>query len=191
MCDATTAVMAFGAVVSAYGQYQQGRSAQEAANYNAAVSRNNQKVSMWQAEDARQRGAEEARRQRIKTRGLIGQQKSALASNGIALDVGSPLELLIETAENGELDALTIEANAEREAYGHEVRANNYMAQAGLQDMQGEQAAQAGMFGAGSTILTTGGNIYSQHFAPENMSLDPFSTKSSSVPIPKSKPARF
>jgi hypothetical protein len=57
----------------------------------------------------------------------------------------------------GELDALTIRSNAEREAYGHEVGKSNYKAQSKLDRMRGNTQAIG-------TIMSTGGKVAGQWY---------------------------
>ena len=56
-----------------------------------------------------------------------------MAANGVDLSSGSPLDILGDTAMYGELDALTIRSNAEREAYGYRVqsRRRRHLVQSG------------------------------------------------------------
>ncbi len=147
--------------VSAYGAIQQGQAAQNQADYQAAVDRNNQQVAEWQAADALDRGAEAERQHRTRVQQVLGSQRAAMASNGLDLSSGSPLDILSDTAMFGELDALTIRSNAEREAYGHRVRSQDFAASAQLAQMRGSSAATAGMVGAGSTLLTGTGKVAS------------------------------
>ena len=114
------------------GQGQQAKAQQASYNYQAAVARNNQIIAERQAADARARGAEAERQQRIKTQQLIGRQRAVLAGNGVVVDQGSALDITTDTAGIGEQDALTVRANAEREALGFEAQGMNFGAQAGL-----------------------------------------------------------
>lgn len=47
---------------------------------------------------------------------IIGSQVSAAAGSGVQIDTGSVLDVIMETAYNIELDALTIESDAKRSA---------------------------------------------------------------------------
>ena len=60
---------------------------------------------------------------------------------------GSPLELMSETAAEGELDALMIERTGA-------VSAQRYGEEATLSRMKGSSAKRAGYWGAGTTLLT-------------------------------------
>jgi hypothetical protein len=158
MCEPATlalAATAVSGVVAAGGAVMQGQAQAKQAKYQSAVERNNATIAGWQATDAQQRGQIEEQRQRLATARLRGAQRAGMAANGIEIDSGSPLDVLMDTAQLGELDALTIRSNAEREAYGFRSQSGNLMAQAGLTQMAGRSAQTAGYIGAGSTLLST------------------------------------
>ncbi len=127
---------------SAYGamtQYGAGQAAGEVGAFNA-------RVADAQADDAIARGKRDEDRHRRDVGRFIGSQRAALAAAGVDVDVGSALDLQLDTAEQGELDALTIRNNAAREAWGYKVQA--YNARAG-----GEIARDTGRNEAIGTIL--------------------------------------
>lgn len=155
----SAAASVIGTGVSAYGQVQAGQAAKAAGDYNAAVARNNQIVAEQQAADAQRRGEVAETEQRRKVRMLAGTQRAALAASGVQLDQGTALDILGDTAAMGELDALTIRNNAEREAYGYRVQGVNFGAEAGLQTMRGQSAMTSGLIGAGGTVLSGAGNV--------------------------------
>ena len=103
-------------------QMDQAKAASDAARFQAAVARNNKIVADRAAADARRRGEIAADRQRQATGALIGKQRAALAGGGVLVDQDSALETIVDTQGLGELDALTIRSNAEREALGFEAR---------------------------------------------------------------------
>jgi hypothetical protein len=125
-----------GAGVSIIGQGQQAAAQRASLEYQAAVSRNNQILAERQAADATERGRIAERNQRVKAQQLAGRQRAVLAGNGVVVDEGSALDITSDTAAMGEQDALTIRANAEREALGFRTQGMNFGAQAGLQSMQ-------------------------------------------------------
>lgn len=155
----SAAASVIGTGVSAVGQVQAGKAAQAAGDYNAAVARNNQIVAEQQAADAQRRGEVAETEQRRKVRMLAGSQRAALGASGVQLDAGTPLDLLGDTAAMGELDALTIRNNAEREAYGYRVQGVNFGAEAGLQTMRGNNAMSGALMSAGGTVLSGAGNV--------------------------------
>lgn len=138
---AGTAVSVIGAMQSANAQAQQ-------ANYQAAVAHNNAIIAQRNAIDARNRGAADEERQRMKTAALIGRQTAAMAANGLDLSQGSPLDVLGDTAAAGELDALTIRNTYEREAISDIAQMNNFNAEEELQHMKADSAQSAGAISA-------------------------------------------
>jgi hypothetical protein len=158
---AASAIMTLaGTGMSAMGQMQQGQAAKAQGDYQAAVARNNSILAERQAADAEARGAEAERQQRIKTQLVLGKQTSALAASGVQLDEGSSgLDILGDTAQYGELDALTVRTNAAREAWSYRAQGGNYEAQARLNELQGSSGQMAGMVGAGASLLTGAGSV--------------------------------
>ncbi|MEK9754489.1 MAG: hypothetical protein VW338_14945 [Rhodospirillaceae bacterium] len=156
---ASIAASAVSTVVGAVGSIQQGRAAQAQANYQAQVARNNKIVADRQAADALERGKVSELNYRREVSRLAGRQKAVLAGNGVVVDQGSALDILGDTAELGELDALTIRSNAEREAYGYRVQGNNFEADARLAQARGSAAASAGTFGAITGLLSGAGSV--------------------------------
>ena len=144
MCDPATALagasLAAGAL-SAVNQYQSGRQA-------AAVASANAESAEAQAQDSINRGNAAADETRRRNRQALGTQIATAAANGGDISTGSAADIFGDTAQFGELDALTTVNNAQREAYGYEVQASNYKAQASA-------AKQQGNVGAFSTLLTT------------------------------------
>lgn len=145
--------------VGVYGQVQAGQAQAGQARYQAQVAENNRIIAEQQARDAEMRGqmAEDARRDQ--TRALIGRQRTALAANGVMVDDGSALDITSDTAAQGEVDALTLRANAAREAYGYRAQGSNFLADAGLQRARADAAIPASMVWAGATLLSGAGTV--------------------------------
>ena len=139
------ALTAGAGILSAAGTFMQARAASQAA-------KNNAKMQEWMRDDAIQRGQNEEARHRMRVAQMTGQQRAAMAAGGRDITSGSAMAVLEDTALMGELDALTIDENARREAYGHSVAASNYRNDA-------RQSMMAGAIGAGSSLLATGGRV--------------------------------
>ncbi|MFQ6256121.1 hypothetical protein ACLMPK_01230 [Yersinia enterocolitica] len=149
MCEPTTAVLALSAAVaamSAYSQYQTGKANQSVANANAEAQEN-------AAKDTLNAGNTQAQQQRDQARALAGKQAAALAASGADLTTGSALDVFGDTAEGGELDALTTVNNAQRQAAGL-----NF--QAGVSRTQGAIQKQSGNMGAFTTLLNAPMSAY-------------------------------
>jgi hypothetical protein len=152
MCEPTTIALVAGFAgsgVAAYSSYESGQAQKALANTNA-------RLADEQAADSTRRGQIEEDRRRALTRQQLGAQRVALGANNVVSSTGTPLGLLAETAEYGELDALTIRNNAAREAFGYKVEAGNSRT-------RGRIASREGTLGAFSTILGGGAQAYGSY----------------------------
>ncbi len=116
---------------------------------------NNNAVSeKYAADDAMARGAVEEQKQRDRARKVMGEQRAALAANGMDATTGSGSQILTDSAGFGEFDAIVARNNAMKQAYGFDTQADNLRA-------QGAAARKAGTNQAVGTALTAGSSIYS------------------------------
>lgn len=164
MCDATMAIMAIGAAISAGSAIQQADHAEDVARVNADRDR-------YAAEDALVRGriAEDQHRQKV--RQMIGRQKAGLAANGIDATTGTGGQILADTAAAGEYDALVVRNNAMREAFGLNTRASDTT-------MQGSWQKAAGYNNATSTLITAGSKAYAGYTKMPTTTSNEFGTGS-------------
>lgn len=114
-----------------------------------AIGKQQEQTAQIQADDATKRGKIEADAIRRRTLAQLGQQRSALAASGVEIDEGSASDLLADTALIGELDALTTEANAEREAFG-------FRRQGDIARFRGDTASSNTLISAGGSLLSGG-----------------------------------
>lgn len=117
----------------------------DAADYQAQVARNQAQLTKWNAEIAEQEKREE-------TRQIIGKQRAEFAARGLNPNFGTAANVQAQTAEIGELDALTIRVNAKNEA-------------AGLRS-QADAAKALGSSQAWGTALTTAGQVAGKWATP-------------------------
>jgi hypothetical protein len=134
--------------VLAQGQYQN-----RIAQYNANLAE-------LDAQNATRRGAQAAQRSAVDTNQRRGASRAAFAAQGIDVNSGSAADTQSDLAEIGALDALTIQNNAAREAFG-------YRSQGAQEALQGKFALQAARNTASSlttqsysTLLTGVGQGY-------------------------------
>lgn len=153
--------------VSAYNQYQSGK-------YTAAVAEQNADVATAQAQDSINRGNAQADEVRRRNRQAAGTQTATMGATGADLSTGNALDIFGDTAQFGTLDSLTTVNNAQREAYGYQVQAANYEAQA-------DSAKKQGSMGAFTTLLTAPLNAYGAYNIAGG-SWNPF-TQSKAAPI--------
>lgn len=166
MCELGTILAIAGTALGAIGQIQQGNAAAEAGRYNAKVAEMNAVMSERRAKDAVERGAREEQRKRTEVAALKGKQVAAMAANGVDLGFGSPLDLIVDTAALGELDALTIRKNSANEAYDHRVQAVNGRSDATLSRMNADAAQTGGYLNAAGTLLGGAATAYTNYKRP-------------------------
>ena len=133
-----------GAGLSAYSQIEQSKAQEKMSQYNAAVARQD-------AEAAREAAAYEELRHKDETGRLRGRMLALYGKSGVTME-GSPLEVMAESAAQAELDTLAIRRAGATAASRHE-------AQAQLDVIRGRSARRAGYYGAGTTLLSSAGQI--------------------------------
>jgi hypothetical protein len=161
MCDLTMALTLGSTLIGAAGSMQQAQASAASQKYNAQVQDMNATLSERQAKDALERGADEEQRKRQQVQAVLGQQKAAMAANGVDLSYGSPLDTLVDTSIMGELDALTIRTNTARESYDYRVQAVNQRAGATMNRMGAKAALTGGYLDAMGTVLGGAAKTYS------------------------------
>lgn len=156
--------------VSAVGAVQQSNAQSAQAKYYAGVARNNEILAKRAADDARERGRIDELNQRIKTSQLVGRQRASLAANGVDVGTGSAIDLIEDTFKIGETDALTIRANAERDASAYLAQASGFRGEAGLYDASRRNIRGALPFELASTALSTTGTVAGQWYNWQQLS---------------------
>jgi hypothetical protein len=162
MCDIATASLVVGLVgtgMGAIGQYQQGQAAKAQSEYQAKVAQNNQIIAERNAVMAEERGKVSELQKRRETQQLIGRQRAGIAASGLQVDVGSAANIVEDTAMLGEYDVENIRYQTAMDAYNYRVSGAQYGQQAALSLAQGQSAYQAGIVGAGSTLLQGGASF--------------------------------
>jgi DNA-binding MarR family transcriptional regulator len=159
MCSfqaASLALTAVGTVTRFVGQRRQAEAREQRAEFQAAQARNNRVIAERKAEDAIERGENREDKRRRRLAQQLGAQRTQLAAAGADVGSGTSLDILSDTAATGELDALRIRDNAQREAQGFRTQGANFEGQARLQDQRAD-AAVGPLTGAG-TLLTGAAN---------------------------------
>jgi len=121
------AMMIGGTVMTAYGQYQAAQTQKKWADYNATVSRYESQIR-----------EEKMKKQKLQ---ILSSQRAAYAGAGVQLK-GTPLEVMDQTARD-------IERDISLARYGSEIEAERYR-------IKGKEARRAGMWKAGTSLLTGG-----------------------------------
>lgn len=87
-------------------------------------------------------------------RKLLGRQAVNAAASGVTLNSGSVIDSRLSSIDAMERDIDVNEMNAQRERWGYDVQAVNYMNQASAARAAGSNAMTAGMIGAGTSLLS-------------------------------------
>ncbi len=133
--------MLAGTAVSTVSTIKQGEAAAHASEQEAALRDQ-------AARDITSQSEEEARRQAILNKKQLGSMKAGYGASGVSLD-GSALDILEESAAQGELDLIAIRTDGERRARMARGEADISRGRAGSQ-RQGAYMSGAGNFLSGA-----------------------------------------
>lgn len=114
-----------------------------------------------EAADVRARAGADVLKVRGAARRLAGDQRAAMAAQGIDLDSGSAADVVENDQRLAEIDVVTIRNNARKEAWGIEVQAQDARYQGALTRYQGDLARVAGRNQAASIRSQATGTLLS------------------------------
>ncbi len=141
-----------GTGIAAYGQYQQGKTAQAQAKAQAAWNLYNSKVAQRQADIERQATTEDIRQQRKRAAILLSRQRALIGKSGLQME-GSPLLVAEDTAAELAKDRVNIQLRGGRRAMGFEQQSILDVSKASAAKQRAAGFGKAAVTGAGSTIL--------------------------------------
>ena len=152
-------LMGAGVASSTIGSYKSAQAQKASLAYEAAVAKNNAQVAQYQADLALQDGAIAEQNQELKAAATYGDQRAALAANGVDLGSGSANEILATTKFMGKRDALTIRDNAARTAWAYKNQSKSYLDESAA-DMAASSAINPST-AAFTSLLTSAGRVAS------------------------------
>lgn len=162
----TTALLIASAATSAVGtgkavqaSRRAGKAAQTAANAEADLMDYNAAVAEISAEQAVEQGKVEADRYREQIEGVVGAQRAGYAGQGVDVSSGSALAVQADTAAMAEMDALQLQSNAARQAWGFKVEAYDNKKRALYARQEGVQLAAAGRAQANAQLISGVGGM--------------------------------
>ncbi len=145
MFDPISATMAVGAAVGIGSNLWQGQQQAEELEYNAKLSEREARLS-------KEKAGYEADKHREAVKKILSTQRALYGASG--MDISGSAQLVMEdTAKEGEMDARAI-------LYGGDIDAARKRSEANLYRMRKRATTTASYFGAGSSLLTGGANIY-------------------------------
>jgi len=150
--------------VAAYSSYQQQKSANAAAQYNADIQNRNAQVANMEADRIDQQGDIAAKQKRLEVAQMEGTQRATGAASGMLVDSGSFGNIQSDTAGYGELDALQTKTNYSLQSWAKRNQSANYTAQASLDDFSSHTSP---MLGAGASLLSGASRMASQTYTAE------------------------
>ena len=154
---ASVAASLAGAGISAYGNYQQGKSAQ-------AMTKHNAKIATTAASNEAATAQQNAIRQREASRRQLSNIRARMAGSGVQQSTGSSLDVLGESASELELQAMDLfrSSDAKQRQYGNE---------AAMTTWNGDQTAQAGKIGAIGSLISGAGSFASNYSSSKSSGL--------------------
>ena len=154
MCEpATLATLATigSTAMTAYSSIQQGKAAADQGIYNSAVQSNN-------AIKAENKGVEAENNKRVETALLRKQQEAQFGAGNVQLGSGSAADILAQTDNYGEVEALNIRKTAKEEAEQYRIDSVN-------ERLKGKNARNASNVNAFGTMLGGVGRVASKNYA--------------------------
>lgn len=173
---AAAAVALIGSAMSAYSRYQQGQAQQRQADFqskmaqrNAQIAEQNAQMAEQEGREAKRIGYENAVRKRQEAARIIGSQRAAFGASGAQADQGAALDLALDTAEKGELDAFQLRQQGLDTDYNKRIEAWNFREQGAGQQLQGQlfgmqSQSYTPWLSAGGTLLQGAGQAGSNYF---------------------------
>lgn len=152
-------LMLIGAAVQAVGAIQAGKAQKAEANARAQANQYNAKVKEMNAQVARTQANAREEQQRRKGRQVLGAQRAGIAQAGIGFS-GSALDIMEQSADMAELDALNIRYEGELQSTGLLADAEAERYEADVNRMAGRNAMKAAYIGAGSALIGGASNYY-------------------------------
>lgn len=135
------------AAIAIGGSLLQAQGQKQSAAFESDMMQQNAGFKRQTAQEILNAGDTSADWQRVRTGQAVGTQRSVQAANGIDVNSGSAAQIQDDTAMLGELDALTIQNNAAREAYGYRVQARQDLLNASQTVQNGKTAAMGSILG--------------------------------------------
>lgn len=148
MCDIVAATMSvastlYSGLAAQSAARQQAQIAREQSEAQARVYEQNADMARQEAEATADAGRSAERKLRQDIASVRGSQSAAFGANGLSLASGSPLDVAVDTAVQGEEDVDMLRKNYQRKKFGLMNEASMYEWQAGETRKAGQAVASA------------------------------------------------
>lgn len=151
MCEPMTIAAATAATAAVVGGGIKIAADRRAANFQAAVARNNARLARAQQAQELMLGATEASRIEAAGARAASSARAIIGASGVESTVGSVANIFGASTMAAAADAERVRANAARRAWGYGAEAQNYLA-------QGRMAQRASILGGIGTGLGAAGS---------------------------------
>lgn len=148
-----------GGTAGGIGSVLEGRAARRQGAYQAAVLRNNARISNLKADRTLEAGKIAAQKKQLEGAGLIGEQRASFAGRGVDVGGASQQALAADVERATQLDVETLLRNAELEALALRLKGANFEVKAAEAEKAGRDAQIAGAIEGAGTFLTTAGKV--------------------------------
>lgn len=151
------------AVVTVIASAADANQQRQTGKANQQISENNARLADAQAQDAAVLGARDQQQATWRSRAIAGQQKAQVAASGMDMDIGTPLDILGETALLGGADKSAIQMDAARKAWGFQGEALNARNQGAQARWQGKVGGQTTILKGIGSAMSYGSSSYASH----------------------------
>lgn len=139
-----------------YGGYAQGKAQQAQANAEASMMETNATYYEQQAEAARESALWDEKVLRERVAAVASEQRARYGASGVALDEGSPVDVMMETITQGELDAIAIRTGGARDYSANISQAQTLRRQAKYTRSVGATYPSMGLMSGVTSAFSTG-----------------------------------
>lgn len=136
--------------------YAQGKAQQAQANAEASMMETNASYYKQQGEAARASALWDERILRERVAAVASTQRAKYGASGVALDEGSPVDVMLETIRRGELDAIAIRTGGAREYSANIEQSQTLRRQAGYTRRVGATYPSMGLMSGVTSAFSTG-----------------------------------
>jgi hypothetical protein len=173
LIGAMIAATATSTAIAVTGQVKAGRAAKRVGESQGQLDEYNAGVADLEAKDALRRGGEEEARFASSVAGVVGTQRAGFAGQNVDVATGSAADVQADATRLGQLDITQIRRNAQREAWGHSVEAENYRRGAVIARQGGQAQLTASKYAAAGTLLGGASSLLLARYGWGNSSSTP------------------
>lgn len=142
-----------GGGLQAEGQLQSAKAESATAEYNSQVAAQNAQIAGENVNLVGASGTAQVEQQELKNKATYGALVAAQGASGVDVNTGSAKQVQLSQKEVGQLDAMTIQSQAARQAFGYQTQETGFKAESILGKSEAQYAKDAGDIAAGSTLL--------------------------------------